>query len=309
MPVFSDETFLSGNGKTNIHVRRCKPDGEICGVVQIAHGIAEHIERYDAFASFLAENGFLVVGNDHLGHGQSINSEEDLGFFDEEDGWDTVVGDMRKLHSQVSQEYKGLPYFLFGHSMGSFLVRSFIIKYPKSGIAGAVICGTAQPGSTVMKSGRTISRAEVARSNPHNRSQMLNNIVFGSYNNGFEKRTDYDWLTRDDAIVDAYVADPLCGFVPTAGLVSDMLNGMIYNSRRVNCDRMDPKLPVFFIAGDKDPVGDEGKGVQKIYTYFLNAGMEDVTLKLYHNCRHEILNELCKEQVMNDVLNWFKTKM
>ena len=310
MPIFSDYTFLSCNGKTDIHVRRCTPDGEIIGIVQLAHGITEHIGRYDAFAKFLAEHGFLVVGNDHIGHGQSITSEEDLGYFAELDGWEIVVGDMRKLYNLTSQEFKGLPYFLFGHSMGSFLARTYIIKYPNTGLNGVILSGTAQPGSTVMKSGRTISSAEVSRRGGKNRSQLLNNLAFGNYNNGIEKkRTDYDWLTRDEAIVDAYIADPLCGYVPTAGLINDMLNGMIYNSRRINCDRMDPKLPVFFISGDKDPVGDDGKGVQKIYTYFLNANMEDVTLKLYHNCRHELLNELCKEQVMNDVLDWIKIKM
>ena len=308
MPVFQDDSFLSCNGKTNIHVRRCFPDGEIQGVVQIAHGIAEHVERYDGFALFLAEHGYLVVANDHLGHGQSITNEDELGFLSETGGWDLAVGDMRKLFEQTSTAYPGLPYFLFGHSMGSFLARTYIINY-QDGLSGAVICGTGQQASALIQSGRTIGRAEMRRRGAKYRSQLLNNIAFGSYNSGFpEKRTDYDWLTRDESIVDAYIADPLSGFVPTAGLFTDMMDGLAYISRRANMEQMKKDLPVLFISGDKDPVGENGKGVLKAYTYFLNAGMADVTLKMYHDCRHEILNELCKQQVMSDVLNWFEWK-
>ena len=309
MPIFSDYTFLSCNGKTEIHVRRCTPDGEIIGIVQIAHGIAEHVERYDAFAAFLAENGFLVVANDHLGHGESFTDEADMGFLAEVGGWDLAVGDMHQLYEQTNAEYPNLPYFLFGHSMGSFLARTYIIKYP-TGLAGAVICGTGQQSSGLIQSGRTVGKAEIRRKGPKYRSSLLNSIAFGAYNNGIDpKRTDYDWLTRDEAIVDAYIADPLCGFVPTAGLFTDMMEGLAFISRRANMERMNKALPVLFISGDKDPVGENGKGVLKAYTYFLNAGMTDVTLKLYHDCRHEILNELCKEQVMGDVLSWLKIKM
>ena len=309
MPIFSDYTFLSCNGKTPIHVRRCTPDGDAVGIVQIAHGIAEHVERYDAFAAFLAENGFLVVANDHLGHGESFEKEEDMGFFGETGGWELAVGDMRQLYELTNEEYPALPYFLFGHSMGSFLARTYIIKYPE-GLAGAVICGTGQQSSGLIQSGRTVGHAEIRRKGAKYRSPLLNSIAFGAYNNGIaDKRTDYDWLTRDSAVVDAYIADPLCGFIPTAGLFTDMMDGIAYISRRANMERMSKALPVLFISGDKDPVGDSGKGVLKAYTYFLNAGMTDVTLKLYHDCRHEILNELCKEQVMGDVLSWIKAKL
>lgn len=309
MPIFSDYTFLSNNGTTQIHVRRCSPDGAPCGVVQIAHGIAEHVERYDPFAEFLASQGFLVVANDHLGHGQSFTDEDDMGFLAENAGWELAVGDMHRLWELTKEEYPDLPYFLFGHSMGSFLARTYIIKYP-SELTGAVICGTGQQSSGLIQSGRTVGKAEIRRKGAKYRSQLLNGIAFGAYNNGIEdKRTDYDWLTRDSAIVDAYIEDPLCGFVPTAGLFTDMMDGLAYISRRANMERMDKALPVLFISGDKDPVGENGKGVLKAYTYFLNAGMQDVTLKLYHNCRHEILNELCKQQVMDDVLCWLKTKI
>jgi len=310
MPNFSDSKFLSANNSTQIHVRRCTPDTGIRGIVQLSHGISEHIRRYDAFASFLAEQGFLVVGNDHLGHGESVGSDKTFGFFDSSDGWNLAVEDMYRLYQQTKKEYPELPYFLFGHSMGSFLARTFLIQHPDAEISGAILCGTAQPGSGIMRSGRTISSAEIARRGKKYRSQLLQNLMFGSYNNGIEnKQTDYDWLTRDADVVKEYIADPLCGGIPTAGLANDMLNGMIFNSRRVKMDEMNHKLPVFFISGDKDPVGDSGKGVLKIYTFFLNAGMEDVTLKLYHNARHELLNELNKDQVMQDILQWMQIKM
>lgn len=309
MPIFSDDTFLSGNRRTGIHVRRCVPDGAPRAVVQIAHGIAEHVERYDAFAEFLARNGFLVVANDHLGHGKSITDASELGFFAESAGWELAVNDMHQLYALTHAEYPALPYFLFGHSMGSFLTRTYIIKYP-SELMGAVICGTGQQPDALIQIGRTVGRAEIRRKGAAYRSPLLNNLAFGAYNRGIEpKRTDYDWLTRDPAIVDAYAADPLCGFVPTAGLFTDMMDGLAYISRRANLERMDSKLPILFISGDKDPVGENGKGVQKAYDRFLKAGMQDVTMKLYPNCRHEILNELCKAQVMEDVADWLSAKI
>ena len=309
MPAFSDYSFLSANRKTQIHVRRCTPDAAPRAIVQLAHGICEYIDRYDAFAEFLASKGFLVVGNDHLGHGKSFSDEEDKGFFAESSGWELAVNDMHQLHKMTAEEFPGLPYFLFGHSMGSFLTRTYIIKYP-SELSGAVICGTGQQSNALIQSGRKIGRTELHFKGAKFRSQLLNNMAFGSYNSGFEeKRTPFDWLTRDTAVVDAYIADPLCGFVPTAGLFTDMMDGIAYISRSSNLQRMDTALPVLFISGDRDPVGENGKGVLKAYTSFLNAGMTDVTLKLYHDCRHEILNELCRAQVMNDVAVWINSKM
>ena len=309
MPAFNDYFFLSANRKTQIHVRRCTPDAAPRGIVQLAHGICEYIDRYDAFAEYLASKGFLVVGNDHLGHGKSFSDEDDMGFFAESAGWELAVNDMHRLYQMTAEEFPDLPYFLFGHSMGSFLARTYIIKYPTE-LTGAVICGTGQQSSALIQSGRKIGRAEIKRKGEKYRSQLLNNVAFGSYNSGFdEKRTPFDWLTRDAAVVDAYIADPLCGFVPTAGLFTDMMDGIAYISRSSNQERMDPALPVLFISGDKDPVGENGKGVLKAYVSFLNAGMKDVTLKLYHDCRHEILNELCREQVMGDVAAWIDSKM
>ena len=309
MSSFSDDTFLSSNGKTNIHVRQCTPDGAIRGIVQIAHGIAEHVERYDAFAQFLAGKGFLVVANDHLGHGQSISSQEDLGFFGETGGWNLAVSDMHKLFEITHEKHSGLPYFLFGHSMGSFLARTYIIRYPDD-LAGAVICGTGQQSGLIVAGGKMMGGMECRKHGPRYKSEKLNAMAFGSYNKGYaEKLTDYDWLSRDPAVVDRYIADPLCGFIPSAGLFTDMMCGLQFIGKAANLTAMKKTLPVLLIAGDKDPVGENGKGVRRVYEMFRKAGMQDVTMKLYPDCRHEILNELNKDEVMSDVDTWLESKL
>ncbi len=309
MSTFSDYTFLSSNGSTQIHVRRCTPDGPVRGIVQIAHGIAEHVERYDPFAEFLADNGFLVVANDHLGHGKSLNSEEDLGFFAEHGGWELAVGDMRKLFELTHEEFPSVPYFLFGHSMGSFLTRTYLIKY-RSGLSGAIICGTGQQAAPIVAGGKLLGTMECRKHGPRYKSEKLNNLAFGNYNKCFEvRRTVCDWLSRDNAAVDKYIEDPLCGFIPSAGLFTDMMTGIQFIGSKKNISRMNKDLPVFFISGDMDPVGENGKGVIRVYNSFLKAGMTDVTMKLYHECRHELLNELNRDEVMKDILDWLESKL
>ncbi len=309
MSTFCDSAFLSSNGKTQIRVRRCTPEGKIVGIVQLAHGIAEHIERYDAFAAFLADNGFLVVGNDHLGHGKSVNDPSELGFFAENGGWQLAVGDMRKLYEATHAEFPELPYFFFGHSMGSFLTRTYLINYP-DGVAGAIICGTGQQAAPIVAGGKLMGKIECRRHGARYKSELLNKLAFGSYNDGFpEVRTVCDWLSRDPDTVEKYMADPLCGFIPCAGLFTDMMGGIQFIGSARNIRRMRKDLPVFFISGDKDPVGENGKGVIRVYNAFLAAGMTDVTMKLYHDCRHELLNELNRDEVMKDILDWLGSKL
>ena len=309
MPSFSDSSFLSANGTSSIRVRRCSPDGAPRTVIQLTHGIAEHVERYDAFAAFLAEHGFLVVANDHLGHGKSAASDDELGFFSPVRGWDMVLSDMHTLYERTREEYPALPYFLLGHSMGSFLARCYLCKYP-GGLTGAIISGTGQQPGFILAAGRAAGKLEIRRHGPSYRSKFLNDMAVGSYNKRIKpRRTEYDWLCRDEAVVDAYIADPLCGFIPSAGLLTDMLGGIQYMENPANVQKMDKALPVLFFAGDADPVGDYGKGVRKAYESFLAAGMQDVSLKLYPDCRHECLNELNKADVYMDVLAWLESKL
>ena len=309
MSVFQDDSFISCDGKTEIHVRRCLPEGTPRGVVQLAHGIAEHIGRYDGFAQFLAEQGFVVVGNDHLGHGLSVRDPEDLGFLAETGGWNLVVGDMRRLYEETHDDFPDLPYFLLGHSMGSFLARSYIIRH-RDGLRGCILSGTAQQPAAVVAAGRTLGNREIRRHGARYRSEFLNGMAFGSYLKRIKNpRTPSDWLSRDNAVVDRFVADPLCGFIPTAELFTDMMGGIAYNQRHDNLLRMNRALPVYFFAGDRDPVGAYGKGVVAAYRSFLGAGMRNVTMKLYSGGRHEMLNELNRDEVYADVLNWLQAVM
>ncbi len=309
MPTFADFTFLSSNGKTNIRVRRCDPDATPRGIVQLAHGIAEHIERYDDFAFYLAQNGFVVVGNDHLGHGKSINDESELGFFAEEGGWEMAVKDMRILHDMLAEEFPDVPYFLFGHSMGSFLSRTYIIHH-RSGLDGVILSGTGQQPKALVAGGKLLGKMEMKKKGAKYKSEMLNNIAFGKYNDGFDTpRTISDWLSRDEEVVDKYIEDPLCGYIPSTSLFYDMMCGIDFITTQRNVKRMKKDLPVYFMSGDADPVGENGKGVLRAYKSFLAAGMKDVAVKLYHEGRHEMLNELNKEEVYKDILNWLEGEM
>ena len=309
MPTFSDFTFPSSTGKNTIHARKCVPDCAVRGVVQIAHGIAEYIDRYDPFMSFLAENGFVAVGDDHLGHGKSIAAPEEKGVFADKDGWEHVVADMDKLHDITAAEYPGLPYIFFGHSMGSFLTRTYLIEHPDKPTL-AIICGTGHQAAPMVWAGNLMANLQVKSKGYRGDGTMLNNIAFGSYTKGYDEvRTPFDWLNRDPAQVDKYINDPLCGFVASVGLFRDMMGGIKFIQDKANAAKMNKDTPVLFISGSADPVGENGKGVDRAYKFFCDAGMKDVTEKLYPNARHEILNELNRDEVMMDVLDWINEKL
>ena len=295
--------WFDSRGAGKIHCCRWMPEGEPKAVLQIVHGIAEFIERYDDFANFLTAHGFVVVAENHMGHGQSINGEGIQGYF--HGGWFTAVEDTYHLLEETKKEFPDLPYILFGHSMGSFMARTILCRYPDSGITAAVICGTGwQPAfamPAVIKLVESVCK-KVGETNP---SEKLQGMIFGSYNGKVEHpRTAYDWLTRDAKIVDDYIAHPLCGFTASSGLLRDMMKGIYYIEHPKNLAAMRKDLPVFFIAGGDDPVGSYGKGVQQAAEAFRKAGMTDVSVRIYPLCRHEILNEINKEEVYEDVLQW-----
>ncbi len=304
MPAFREFTFKSTNGATDIYARRYDPDGGARGIVQIAHGVSEYCARYDAFMRALAENGYIAVASDHLGHGRSVNSPDELGWFADKNGWNIVVNDLKKLHDETAAERPDLPYVLFGHSMGSFLCRTYIINYPDD-LDGAIICGTGRQAESLLTAGKAVSGAIIALRGSKYRSGLLDKMAFGSYcKNITPHRTESDWLTRDDAVVDAYTADPLCGGKISAGLFRDMMGGISYIGKAENIAKMRKDMPVLLIAGACDPVGEEGKGPRIVADAFKAAGIEDVTLKLYPDCRHELLNELNRDAVTADILEW-----
>ncbi len=306
MPEFSDSSFRSCDKKTNIHVRRCTPDAPPRGVVQICHGISEHIGRYDRFAEALAQCGFVVLGNDHLGHGRSAANADALGFTAPHGGWGLMTGDIRRLFLQTRAEFPDVPYFLFGHSMGSFLARTYLILYP-DGLDGCILCGTGQPRPAVVSAGRSLGAAEMRRHGPEYRSQTLSDLVFGQYNSHFPNpRTPSDWLSRDAQEGDAYRADPFCDVLPTAALFTDMLSGLAFIGRERNVRRMAKTLPLLLLSGDADPVGEQGAGVLRVYRLFLRCGLSDAALRLYPGARHELLNEVIHAQVTEDILRWLE---
>ena len=312
MPMITENnyTFRSADGVTPIHVREWVPDCDINGVVQIAHGINEYIGRYADFARFLASKGFVVVGNDHLGHGESVLSPDCLGFFALDDGWYKVVADMEQLRELTAAKWPEAPYFLFGHSMGSFLTRTYMIRYPGAKLSGVILSGTGQAPAPIVAAGRFLCDGDMLKNGPTHRSETISNVAFGSYNKAFEpKRTKYDWLTRDEAVVDAYAKDPLCTFTPTTSLFRDMMYGLSIIGRQRNLAKMNKDLPVYFMSGDKDPVGGDGVQVAKVYSMFVRAGMKDVFYKFYKDGRHEMLNELNKDEVYADVLEWLNSKI
>jgi len=303
----SESYFLSSDGKSRVYAREYLPDREIKAVVQIVHGIAEHVGRYDAFAQFLAERGYIVVCHDQLGHGKTA-ADGRLGCVSEL-GWEKMVADIRRLYELSTARFPGKLYFLLGHSMGSFLVRTYIIRFNK-GLDGVILVGTGQIRRPIVLAGRRLGLRECKKNGRDHVSERLNKLVFGKYNDMFEtKRTIFDWTSRDEEMVDDYVNDPLCGFVPSAGLFCDMLGGIDYVTRLRNLARMKKDLPVCFFSGDRDPVGDRGEGVIRAYRSFLRAGMTDVTMKLYAGARHEILNETTREEVCEDIRDWLDGKL
>ena len=302
----SDFWFDScGAGK--IHCCKWTPEGQPKAVVQIVHGIAEFVERYDAFANYMTELGFVVVAEDHMGHGQSINGDGIQGYF--HGGWFSAVADTYHLLELTKEEYPDAPYILFGHSMGSFMARTILCKYPDSGIAAAIICGTGWQPTFALPVLLKVIDGICAKTGETNPNEKLQTMIFGGYNKKVEhQRTGFDWLTRDSKIVDAYIQHPLCGFTGSCGLLRDMMTGIYYIQQKENLARMRKDLPVFFIAGGDDPVGSYGKGVYQAADAFRKAGMTDVSVRVYPLCRHEILNEINKAEVFEDVSSWISEK-
>ena len=309
MPEFREFFYESSTGKNKIRARMCIPDGSPKGVVQIAHGIAEHIDRYEDFMRFLAENAYVAVGNDHLGHGKSIARLDEQGIFAENNGWSFVVEDMKKLREQVKEQFPNIPYVFFGHSMGSFLTRTFLILHPDLYDA-AILSGTGHQSAALINGGYLAAQLMTKLKGPRASGQALNDMAFGSYCKRIENpRTPFDWLSRDNETVDRYIADPLCGFVCKTSLYRDMMGGLKFLTSQKNIGKMNKKAPIYFMSGAEDPVGDYGAGVEKAYKSFCNAGLTDVMIRLYPGGRHEMLNEINRDTVKQDILNWLNEKI
>lgn len=309
MAKMREFTYPSADGHHRVHAVEWLPDqGAPRAVVQLVHGISEYILRYDPFARFLAEHGFAVVGHDHLGHGKTAGPGE-YGFLSEQKGWDFLAEDVRALRLAAGDRFAHLPYFLLGHSMGSFVARTYLIRWPGT-VDGCILSGTGQESPLLVSLGKLLCTLIGGLRGPRAVSRLVTALSLGAYNKQFKpNRTPSDWICRDKAVVDAYVADPLCSFFPTVGMNRDMMGGLQLIAKPENLKRMDPDTPVYFFSGDRDPVGQNGAGVKKVAGFFRDAGVKDVTLKLYPGGRHEMLNEVNKEEVYADTLAWLEGRL
>lgn len=298
-------TFKSDEG-TEIYVYNWMPDenSEIKGVVQIAHGMAETAVRYERFAKLLTDNGYIVYIHDHRGHGNTAKTIENLGYLAEEDGFKWLVEDVRKLSEIIKKENPKVPLFLFGHSMGSFVTQRYIMLYGKE-LKGAVLSGSNGKQGPILKIGAFLAKREAKKNGRKAQSSKLDRLSFGSFNNAFKpNRTAFDWLSRDNDEVDKYIKDPFCGTVFTCGFFYDFLTGLKEIEDEENIALVPKDLPIFIFAGDKDPVGKNGKGIIRLFNTYKKFNIKDVTYKLYKDGRHEMLNESNRDEVMSDVINW-----
>ena len=305
MAEFTEFTFPSKDGVHRCCASLWTPGGKPRAVVQIVHGVAEYAGRYDHFARYLTEHGFVVCGEDHLGHGKTVDDGK-YGYFGKKDGWTLVTADIRQLRVIMGEKYPGIPYFLLGHSMGSFLARTYLCQFPGT-VDGCILSGTGQEKPALVAAGKAVASAICAARGPETVSTLVDKLSLGAYNDQFKPtRTTADWICRDEAVVDAYLKDPFCTFKPTAGMFRDMMGGLQLIASEKALSRMDPRTPVYLFSGDQDPVGSNGAGVKKVYGFFKDHGTADLTMKLYPGGRHEMLNEINKGEVYADVLAWLE---
>ncbi|MDL2235095.1 alpha/beta hydrolase [Christensenellaceae bacterium OttesenSCG-928-L17] len=297
--------FPSATGLTEIYAEVWEPVNETpWAVLQLAHGMAEHIARYAPFAEYLNQAGIAVVMHDHCSHGKSTKDGLQTGYFGEKDGDEAVLLDMRALNQLAHERYPDLPLVLMGHSMGSFFSRVYITRYP--GDAQVLILSGTGGKNPAASAGMLVAKLERRRNGAMQPSKLLNDLSFGSFNKQFEPaRTEFDWLSTDPAEVDKYIADPLCGFVFTAEAMRDLLKLMGEVSSEEWAQKV-PRIPIYVFSGAKDPVGGNGKGVRQVVKWLEDAG-HTVSCKLYEEGRHEMLNERNKDQVMEDILHFIKT--
>lgn len=277
-----------------------RPDFSPRAVVQIVHGMSEHVERYAPFAEFLVGRGFVVCANDHVGHGKTAG-ERDLGHMPLANGADVLVEDVHALREKVCERYPHARHVMFGHSMGSFVTRVYLTRHA-DGLSAAILCGTGQQPRIQTVAGRVITRLIAQIRGERHVSRFVDSLGAGAYGRAIkDARTDVDWISSDPDVVDEYIADPLCGqsftvgaYATLASLVADATDARL--ARRVPKD-----LPLLFVAGAEDPVGDCGRGVARAVDEYRNAGVRLVEMGIYPGARHEILNEPCHEAVWHDV--------
>lgn len=305
--VVEELKLKMGDGKS-IYLKRWAPRevGEAPVVVQLVHGMAEHIQRYDDFARALVQAGYVVYGNDHRGHGKTVEYTSDLGYFAPKDGWNRLLQDLKEINGHIRSQYPHGKVILFGHSMGSFLSRRFVQLYPGA-VDALIISGTGYSKGLVGKIGIAIAAMAKLFTGKKEANRFLDKMAFGTYNRRFKpNRTDFDWLSRDAKAVQAYINDPLCGFVFTSGAFYDLFKGIDVVHQKANMENTPKDLPMYIFSGDQDPVGDYGAGVLKVVETYQKLGIQQLQYQLYPGGRHEMLNETNRQEVYQDILQWIQ---
>lgn len=304
-------TFDSRDGKTKIYACAFYPEQEPLCILQIIHGMNDYIGRYEKLAEFLTQKGILVVGDDHLGHGKTVTEGETYGYFCENDAATVLVRDEHRLKKRMEEKYPTIPYFILGHSMGSFILRNYLTRYG-TGIAGAIICGTGTPKKAELMAGKILTTLIAKVKGWKYVSKMVDDISSKAYMSGIEgAKTEHDWLSTDEAVIETYAKDPFCsGFTFTVNGYHTLYELAHRMQKKENMLKIPKKLPLLIVSGTDDPVGDKGLAPKNLYDDYLNLDLTKVVLKLYSGARHEILNEKVSETVFVDLYNWMeKTAM
>ena len=306
-----ETTFESSNGRDRIHAYLWESEGQPVGVIQLIHGMQEHMGRYSDFATFLNEKGFVVVGHDQLGHGKTASTEDQMGFISKEHPSDTLINDIHRLRKGTTKKYPDLPYFIFGHSMGSYLLRKYISKHG-AGLVGAIICGTGSESPAKTKAGLALVGALTKKYGPYHRSQAVTKMMFGGPYKEFDMTgTDLgnSWLTKDVTIVQKYYDDRFCTTPFTLNGYNALVSTVIFDSSKEAFRNVPKDLPILIISGDRDPVGNFGKGPKEVYANYVKAGVTDIEIRLFEDDRHEILNELDRSTVYDYIYEWLDSHL
>lgn len=294
-------------GKIKLYIAKPENLDEVKAVVFLNHGMGEHIERYEEFAEKLVEDNFIVYGHNHRGHKDSISANETYGYINADDGFQVMVEDSLKIIELIKNEYPSLPLFLFGHSMGSFIVQR-VAQLQGKKIKGIVLCGSSKHNKLILNSGIFLSKIISRIKGERHPSKFLNNLTFGEFNKHFKpNRTEYDWLNRNNDEVDKYINDPYCGGVFSSSFYRDFLKGLKLISQ--NTELIPKTLPILMISGGDDPVGGPKKLIENLYKSYQDNNIKNVNYKLYPGARHELLHEENKEEVIEDCLNWFNNNL
>ena len=304
--MISENFTFIGEEQVRVYAYRWLPDPEISvkGIVQIAHGMAEGAHRYERVANYLTDRGYIVYAHDHRGHGRTAKDLDDIGILAEKEGFKCLVKDLYSLTQLIKKENAQLPLFLLSHSMGSFVAQAYIMRYGKE-LDGVILSGTNGKQGFILDIGLWVAKQQVKKKGRNAKSPEMDKLIFGTYNKQFKpNRTSFDWLSRDEKEVDKYIEDPYCGSVFTAGFFEDFLTGLKYVGSLENKKTIPLDLPIYIFAGDKDPVGRNGKGIYDLVKDYEKVGIKNVTYKLYPEGRHEMFNEINRKEVMEDVVKW-----